>query len=375
MVTTVTGFTAERMLQIENNSIVAGTIVGDDLILTRQGGAQVNAGNVRGPVGPQGPIGEISQADLDAALASFSAGSGAIADGAVTEPKLATNAVTTTKIADGAVTGSKIPINQINNAHLAANSVDSGQYVDGSIDPEHLANNAVTQAKLASDAVSTIKIVDNAVTTAKLANDSVTAAKLGPGSVDSTALANDAVTGTKIANDAINSEHYVTGSIDPEHLAASAVTGDKIANLAVSYAKLDKVLGNVHRTSNLILETYNQSAVSTGTTAPSGSLYIVTASLDITWADNVETSGDLVLFYLQVGSTIMDGQMIVKPTIVGPHNHRQVVEKTWMVTNSVANPTLSVIASKTTDANIVTLNGNAVSSASHTRLNYLIIKA
>ena len=55
--TTVTGFTAERMLAIENSTIQSGLIVGDDLILRRKDGTDINAGNVRGPVGPVGPAG------------------------------------------------------------------------------------------------------------------------------------------------------------------------------------------------------------------------------------------------------------------------------------------------------------------------------
>lgn len=54
---TVTGLTAERMLEIEAASIVDGEVVGDDLILTRHDETEINAGNVRGPIGPQGPEG------------------------------------------------------------------------------------------------------------------------------------------------------------------------------------------------------------------------------------------------------------------------------------------------------------------------------
>jgi hypothetical protein len=60
---TVTGFTAERMLEIEETTIVDGNIVGDNLILQRRDLVNIDAGNVRGPtgltgaVGPQGPTG------------------------------------------------------------------------------------------------------------------------------------------------------------------------------------------------------------------------------------------------------------------------------------------------------------------------------
>lgn len=52
---TVTGLTAARMLAIEANSVISGTIVGDNLILTKFNATTVNAGNVRGPTGATGP--------------------------------------------------------------------------------------------------------------------------------------------------------------------------------------------------------------------------------------------------------------------------------------------------------------------------------
>lgn len=48
----VTGYTAARMQEIENAAIVDGEVVGDDLILTRFDTTTINAGNVRGPIGP-----------------------------------------------------------------------------------------------------------------------------------------------------------------------------------------------------------------------------------------------------------------------------------------------------------------------------------
>jgi Concanavalin A-like lectin/glucanases superfamily len=54
---TVTGLTAERMLEIEAASVVDGDIVDGELILTKHDGSQVNAGSVIGPPGPVGPVG------------------------------------------------------------------------------------------------------------------------------------------------------------------------------------------------------------------------------------------------------------------------------------------------------------------------------
>lgn len=54
---TVNGYTAERMKEIEDNTIVDADIVGNDLILTRFDGTTFNAGEVRGAPGPTGPTG------------------------------------------------------------------------------------------------------------------------------------------------------------------------------------------------------------------------------------------------------------------------------------------------------------------------------
>src|SRR3954453_16358382 len=57
---TVTSYTAERMKQIEDTTIVGGSISGNNLMLTRRDNVQLNAGNVRGPQGIQGLTGATS---------------------------------------------------------------------------------------------------------------------------------------------------------------------------------------------------------------------------------------------------------------------------------------------------------------------------
>lgn len=54
---TITGFTSERMLEIEGASVVGGKVVGGNLILTKQDGSEIPAGPVVGPPGPSGPVG------------------------------------------------------------------------------------------------------------------------------------------------------------------------------------------------------------------------------------------------------------------------------------------------------------------------------
>jgi hypothetical protein len=54
---TITGFTAERMLVIEKETVVDGEVRGDNLFLMTREGVEIDAGNVRGPQGDQGTPG------------------------------------------------------------------------------------------------------------------------------------------------------------------------------------------------------------------------------------------------------------------------------------------------------------------------------
>lgn len=55
---TITGYTAERMKEIEDSAVISGEVVGDELFLTRYDATTINAGNVRGPQGDPGDQGD-----------------------------------------------------------------------------------------------------------------------------------------------------------------------------------------------------------------------------------------------------------------------------------------------------------------------------
>lgn len=69
----VTGFTSARMLDIENNSVVSGSISGDNLHLTTRGGSTIDAGNVRGATGSTGATGSIGPTGPQGVLAIWQA--------------------------------------------------------------------------------------------------------------------------------------------------------------------------------------------------------------------------------------------------------------------------------------------------------------
>lgn len=65
----VTGLTAAKMLELADENIVDGEVVGSNLILTTRGGAEIDAGSVVGPPGPEGPAADMAtMAELGVAI-------------------------------------------------------------------------------------------------------------------------------------------------------------------------------------------------------------------------------------------------------------------------------------------------------------------
>lgn len=118
---------------------------------------------------------------------------------------LPNSSVTTQYIADGAVTETK----------LAANSVTSSKLADSSVDTAALQSGSVTAEKMATNAIATASIQNLAVTTDKIAAEAVTTNQLGNLSVDTRNIASGAVTSDKIANNGINYINLNQNSVGP----------------------------------------------------------------------------------------------------------------------------------------------------------------
>lgn len=172
---TVSSFTKERMLVVENTTVVDGTVVGNDLFLVTRAGTQINAGNVRGPQGIQGPVGEVSTAALNAAItaavdlvqAAGAVTTAMIAVSAITTNRLADSAVTTAKLADGAVTNAKIADGTILNAKLADETITGAKIVNGTIGNTEYADRSITGGKIAIGQVGNLEMGDGAITYGK----------------------------------------------------------------------------------------------------------------------------------------------------------------------------------------------------------------
>ena len=130
---------------------------------------------------PLAPLPALAQAaDL---VCSGCVQSGDLANGALTNAKIAPNAVGTGKIANSAVTAPKIAAGSVDGAKMANNSVNAAKLTTAAVTAAELAINAVNAAKIANAAVTAAKIADGAVNQIKLRDGAVTAAKVTGASV------------------------------------------------------------------------------------------------------------------------------------------------------------------------------------------------
>ena len=144
------------------------------------------------------------------------------------EVTLADSSVTTVKIADFAVTGAKIGNNAVGQSELAAGAVGTDQIIDANVTAAKLATNAVTRDKIAAGSFTGGQVLS--------ATDEglewITAAAGGgtpaPGSVGTTELANSAVTEGKIANLAVSTSKIQDGAVSSAKIPDSSVTSAKL---------------------------------------------------------------------------------------------------------------------------------------------------
>lgn len=112
--------------------------------------------------------------------------------GSVTSTKIKNGAVTGGKIKNSSITGAKIKDGAVTKADLAASAVLPDA---GSVGPDAIANGAVTNPKLAENSVGTNKIIDGAVNNQDLAPGSVGRNKIVTDAVGYDALGLNSVRG------------------------------------------------------------------------------------------------------------------------------------------------------------------------------------
>jgi len=162
-----------------------------------------------------------------------------LADGAVTNPKLAVDAVSTDRIVDGAVSGAKLKAGSVTAEKVASNAVGTSSLIDGAVTGDKIASGSVTSGKVAAKSITTEKIADGAVGATQLADGAVTSGKIGSRVVTEPAIGQNAVTAYQIADGSVSASSIANLAVTTAKIANAAVTKDKIAANAVSEDRLD----------------------------------------------------------------------------------------------------------------------------------------
>jgi hypothetical protein len=92
----------------------------------------------------------------------------ALANNAVTNPKLGTGAVTNSKLGGNAVTSSKIADSSVGTSEIGANGVGGSEIATNAVAADEIATNGVGSAEIANDAVGGGEIANGAVTSGEL---------------------------------------------------------------------------------------------------------------------------------------------------------------------------------------------------------------
>ena len=100
---------------------------------------------------------------------------------------------------------------------------------NGTIGEAALQDGAVTENKIANGAVTVNKLGDGAVTARKLGTNAVTSGKIADAAVTEDKIENNAVTSLKIPADTINNGHLRDNAVNTDEIAANAVTEVKLS--------------------------------------------------------------------------------------------------------------------------------------------------
>ncbi|MCL5247096.1 hypothetical protein M4I21_14840 [Cellulophaga sp. 20_2_10] len=104
-----------------------------------------------------------------------------------------------------------------------------------------VADGGITNAKLAPDAVTSDKIINATIVSDDLADNAVITSKITDANVTASKIAADAIDNTKLADAAVQTENILDGRIATLDIADDAVTADKIGSAGAADA--NKILG------------------------------------------------------------------------------------------------------------------------------------
>lgn len=178
-----------------------------------------------------------------------------LADGCVTEIKLADDSVSTDKIQNDAVTEIKIADNSIstdklqdgcvNEFKIAENSIKTEHYKDGSITNIKLADKTIEHNKIANLTINSDLLADNCVISDKIADKAVQNIHIDINAISNENLQNGCIFGDKIKEKSILNKHLSDGCINSNNILNGAIGSLQIAEKAIQEIHLaDKAVSN-----------------------------------------------------------------------------------------------------------------------------------
>lgn len=170
-----------------------------------------------------------------------------LADGCVTEPKLATNSVSTIKIQNDAVTELKVADSAISTDKLQNNCVNEFKIADDSLKNSHYKDGSITNNKLADKTIEHNKIADLTINSDKLADQCIISTKIADKSVEHRHMAENAIANENLQDESIHGDKIKPKSVENKHLADGCINSNNILNGAIGDLQIaDKAIKERH---------------------------------------------------------------------------------------------------------------------------------
>jgi hypothetical protein len=152
----------------------------------------------------------------------------ALADGSVTNPKLALDAVTTDKILDGTIQTADLADESVTTAKLKTGHVTLIKMAPDSVDSARVVNESLTGADIQDGTISGSDILNSSITAADVALNTITGANIQDASIFTNDIADGSITNAKLANDAVTSNKILDGTITGADIADGTISANDI---------------------------------------------------------------------------------------------------------------------------------------------------
>jgi hypothetical protein len=247
------------------------------------------------------------------------AGSGIIANGAITNLLVANGAIDNLKITSG-LDATKITFGTLNGGLIAAGSITAGQIQSGTITAGQIQIGTITGTQIAGTTISAGNLVNGTITNVQIAPTTIIGTNIAPTTINAGHIVNSTITGTQIAPTTIAAGNIVTGTITGLQIAPTTIAGGNIVNGTITATQ---ILNNTITANKIVNNslTATQIAGGTITTNEISANTITTNNIQVgavTSAANSSITGFQV-FYSGSSSTITGNTSLFSFTSTGAY--------------------------------------------------------